>query len=314
MTPKTYSDLVLFVQNKLDIRDEDFIDSTELLQYTEEALLYCEAEIHKLNIEDQYFVAHDVVPLVYGQDMYNLPSNIYGNKILRIVYSDGSSICNIPRRTQKERFADSVYDTTIAPTVNGQYSYMLTNLGQLNGNRMRFYPKPQEASDTVTVAGGVTTVGSTAMTSAAAFTSSSIQPGWFVTAGSSVYPGTRVQEVVSTSAVTLTEKAALTSTALSVTFTEPLVQIWYIRQVAIPTGSTTLTEYIDFPEFWYFIAQHVVVNCLKKEIGNPRLDVELATLNELKMQMTNTLSNMVPDQDDEIEKDLTMYADQGVVY
>jgi hypothetical protein len=84
--------------------------------------------------------------------------------------------------------------------------------------------------------------------------------------------------------------------------------MWYIRSVSIPTAAT---DYIDFPEFWHFVAQHVIVKCLRKEIGNPRLQTEMLILDQVKAQVLETLSNMVPDQNDELEKDTSIYEDMN---
>jgi hypothetical protein len=82
MALKTMAELKSYVKDKLDLRDEDFITDTEMTSYIEEAIGYCEAEIHKLNIEDQYFVAQSTIALVSGQADYDLPSNIPNSNFL----------------------------------------------------------------------------------------------------------------------------------------------------------------------------------------------------------------------------------------
>jgi hypothetical protein len=305
MTLKTFNQLLTFVQDKLDIRDEDFVSLSEMYEYTEEAIKYCEAEIHKLNIEDQYFVAHDVIPLVQGQDMYSLPPNMYANKVLKILYANGTIIHDIKRMKIVRRFESGLFDVLYGIAPNGDYRYMLTNLSSQGQNRVRLYPKAVETSNTATVSGLVATAGSTTVTATSGF--SAVTNEWF-TQDSRFPRGTRIQSVISDTQAVVTEPALTTGTS-DATFIEGRLQIWYIRRASIPT---TLTDLIDFPEFWHFIAQFVLVNCLKKELGNPRLEVELMTLKELKDQMLSTLANMVPDQDDEIEKDISMYNDMGV--
>jgi hypothetical protein len=297
MSQKTYSALRLFVQNKLDLRDEDFIDDAEILEYTEEALKYCEAEVHKLGIEDQYFVAHAPITLVNGKFDYALPSNIYGNKILKALYSNGTFTTPLKRVTDSRRFERSEDVRKYGTVTSGEYGYMLVNNDIRQGTRMRLYPTPTESSTTLSTTG---TVATTAVLSALGSTSG-VAPGWFVS-GASIASGTLVQTVDSGTQVTMSAEGLAASVGETITFTEPRLQVWYIRRVAIPTADTDM---IDFPEFWHFVAQHVVVNCLKKEVGNSRLQVEAITLEEYRKQMLETLTNMVPDQDTMIEQDLS---------
>lgn len=304
MSQKTYSQLLAFVQDKLDLRDEDFITSAEILSYTEEALQSCEAIVHNLNIEDQYFVAHAPLTLVNGKSDYNLPSNIYANKILRVVYSNGSVTTPIKRITNQGRFENADYVKKYGISVQGEYGYMLVNNDVRSGTKLRMYPTPTESSSTLVTTG---TVAVSAVVTALASTSG-VAPGWFVS-GTGIADGTTVQSIDSATQVTLSTPALVAGSGVTITFAEPRVQIWYIRNVAIPT---TGTDYIDFPEFWYFVAQHVIVNCLNKEIGNPRINAEMAKLDGYRGQLVETLANMVPDQEDLIEQDLS-FADWSMV-
>jgi hypothetical protein len=164
---------------------------------------------------------------------------------------------------------------------------------------MRLFPTPTENSAVVT-ASGTSTNGSAVLTGLASTTGVAVDD--FVS-GTGIVTGTRVKSVDSASQITMTELAVASGT-VTFTFTQPRLVIWYIRNANVPTAST---DYIDFPEFWHFVAQHVVVNCLKKEVGNPRIQIEVQTLLKVEQQMLETLSNMVPDQDDKIEQDLTSY-------
>jgi hypothetical protein len=181
----------------------------------------------------------------------------------------------------------------------GEYGYMLVNNDVRSGVKMRLYPTPLESSTVVTTTGDVA---ASAVLSGLASTSG-VAPGWFVS-GTNIPTGTLVQSVDSATQVTMSADGLAVSAGATITFTEPKLQVWYIRNVDIPDADT---DTIDFPEFWHFVAQHVVVNCLKKEVGNSRLGVELETLEQYRQQMLETLSNMVPDQDDLVEQDLSSY-------
>lgn len=298
---KTYSSLSSFVEKKLDLLEENFITTAELLEACEEAITYCEAEIHKLNIEDQYFVACANLRMEAGKQTYSLPSNMYANKILRIVYTDGIKMYPVKRLTGKDRFSQAE-DLRLSANSTDLW-YMLENNDVNTGTLIRFYPIPnetsQQATPTATLVAGsrsVATVSSTAGVSVGDFVS-----------GAGIALNTRVQSVDSATSMTLDAPAKTSGTAVALTINEPRLLVWYIRRANIPALAA---DVIDFPEFWSFIAQHMIVECLDKEIGNPRLQKAMAKLQVLQEQMQSTLSNMVPDQEDKIEMDRSSYVEQ----
>jgi hypothetical protein len=301
MALKTLGELITFVQDKLDLRDEDFITTTEMTSYFEEAIRYCESEIHKLNIEDQYFVAQSTMRLVNGQADYALPANMYANKILRVMYSNGSELYDIRRLTKQYRFQDAELSRRYSVGNPATYQYMLVNLDPRLGTKVRLFPTPLETTTTVTST-GTTVSGSPIITGLGSTTGMAAE--YFVS-GTGIVDGTRIQSVDSATQITMAENAVASGT-VSITATEPRVLVWYIRNASIPSATT---DYIDFPEFWHYIAQFVIVNCLKKELGNPRVQIEVETLLKMEKQMLETLSNMVPDQDDTVEQDLSSYSE-----
>jgi len=301
---KTWSFISTFVKRKLDLQEESFITPAELLDYGEEALRFCESVIHKLNIEDQYFTTVQPLALVEGRSEYSLPSNIYANKIQRVVYNDGSRIFDIPRLRQEKRFEAASLMDQHPP--GESYGYMLMNNDPRATTQIRLFPKSRETSVKVTPTGDLTS-GSTTITTVSDFTS--IVVGQFIS-GASIPNGTRIESFSESGAtIVMTQAAVATATTETVTITEDRVLIWYTRSTTIPTVTT---DVIDFPEFWNFIAQSIIVSCLKKELGNPRLEVELMKLKELEKHVEETLANMVPDQDDRIEVDTSHYQDSSV--
>lgn len=301
MSQKTYSQLSAFVQKKLDLQEENFITAAELLEACEEAITYCEAEIHKLNIEDQYFVACANLRIESGKQTYSLPSNMYANKILKVMYTDGVKVYPVKRLTGRDRF--SVAEELRLSANSTDLWYMLENNDVNTGTLIRFYPIPnetsQQATPTATLVAGsrsVATVSSTA----------GVAVGHFVS-GTGIALNTRVQSVNSATSLTLDAPATTSGTGVTLTINEPRIMVWYIRRANIPASST---DVIDFPEFWSFISQHMIVECLDKEIGNPRLQKAMAKLQVLQEQMQSTLSNMVPDQEDKLEMDMSSYVEQ----
>lgn len=306
MAGKTYGALRTFVQDKLDLRDEDFVDEAELLSYTEEAIRFCEAEVHKLNIEDQYFTTQAALRMQAGRSDISLPSNIYANKILRVVYSNGTVTHDLKRIRSLHRYASSESTRKFGQAVQGEYSYMLVNNSQASGTRIRLFPTPTESSTYTVYSESAPETGVGEDTFGPVDNPADWVVGHFL--NSALFPpGTRIS-AVNGSEITVTNGAVAAGTLGNGSLVSDLLQVWYIREAEVPTLDE---DEIDFPEFWTFIAQHVVVNCLKKEPGNPRLLPEVEALKELKEQMLSTLSNMVPDQDDTIEPDMTHYMDMG---
>jgi hypothetical protein len=307
MSSVTYGDIKSYVQNRLDLRDEAFITPIELLQYTEEALKYCEAEVHKLNIEDQYFEAEHFIRLFNGKPDYNLPSNIYANKILRIVYQTASAAYDMSRISHRRRYVDSSNIDRYGDASGNDFRYRIVNNNPVDGTKVRFHPRPTFS----TPAWGftATTVNASAtLTAVSSFTGLAI--GQFVS-GTGIRNGSRIEELnPGTSEIVLNQSANASGTAVSLTAVQDQVRVHYIRRVEIPVLDA---DPIDFPEFWNFIAQHVVVACLKKELGNPRIGIEDAYLKELRQQMSDTLADMVPDQlGDLIEFDMDHYTDSAL--
>lgn len=81
------------------------------------------------------------------------------------------------------------------------------------------------------------------------------------------------------------------------------VTIWYIRNA---TRLTTFADTCDIPEFVNFVMQYVKMRCYEKE-GNPNLPTAMAALDQQRGQLQSTLASMVPDADNEIEPDMSLY-------
>jgi hypothetical protein len=303
MSYKTYGNIRDFVQQKLDLQEESFIQPSELLLYCEEAIKYCEAEIHKLNIEDLYFESQAPLAFVAGRSDYDLPSTIYAHKITRMAYKSGTAAFPIDRLTKRQRYEESVEIQSNAAT-GRMWNYMIFNHDPRSGSKIRIFPTPQETS-TVTSITGTLVGGSRVVSAVSSVTGLSV--GDFIT-GTGIPNGTRL-EAIGTTTITLSAEAITAGAAVALTVTEPKVIVWFIRRAQIPAATTDL---IDMPEFWNFVAQHMIVECLKKELGNPRVVDEKEKLAQMREQVLSTLANMVPDQNDSIEKDTTIYDDMDV--
>jgi hypothetical protein len=304
---KTYGDALSFVENKLDLQDEIFITSAELTQYFEEAIKYCEAEIHKLDIEDMYFETVAPIALEAGVSTYALPENIYAQKILRLVFNDNTKFYDVRRNTRKNRYAEQKLVQQYS--TGSYYSYQLFNNSVLVGPTIEISPASQDITAVVTGITATTTLGS--KTLSVLSSTAGLASRYFVT-GTGIPDGTWIESVDTVnSTLRMSQAATATGTTIAIAATEPRMLCYYIRRAFVPS---VLTDYIDYPEFWNFITQHVIVECLKKELGNPRIADEKIKLDELRQQMIETLTDKVPDQEDEIEKDITAYDDMDNFY
>ena len=85
---------------------------------------------------------------------------------------------------------------------------------------------------------------------------------------------------------------------------QPL-KIYYLRSANRYLNETSVC---DIPEFSDVINQYVRYRCRKKE-GHPLTDMEKADLSMMIATMIETLKQRVPDENDEILKDMSFYDD-----
>jgi len=143
----TLSDIREKVESDLDLQDEQFIDPDEFKSYVNAAIREAEAEIHKLNLEDQYFLSHAFLALTTGVGEYALPEDIYATKIRSIQYDREDKSYEILRFRGKKAFEDFLYWRRYG-TETTDYKYMLTNVRGV-GPRIAIAPKSFETSSEV---------------------------------------------------------------------------------------------------------------------------------------------------------------------
>lgn len=141
----TYADLRTKVEKDLDLETEDFIQSDEMIGYFNEAIDECEAEIHKLGMEDEYFLKKTALPLVQGQEEYDLPTDIYANKIRHVVYKNGTKIFTI-KRCRKDKFLKYA-DYQLSPPTDF-YEYFIINPTAGEKPKIVLLPASRETSST----------------------------------------------------------------------------------------------------------------------------------------------------------------------
>jgi len=81
--------------------------------------------------------------------------------------------------------------------------------------------------------------------------------------------------------------------------------IWHLRPVVELTGSDT--DPIDLPEFVNFIYAFVKGKCKQKENGGIMPPDAQSEIDRERQLMVDNLTDRVPDYDNEVEKDLSIY-------
>jgi len=141
MFSPTYSQLKTYLEQELDLQDETFITPNELMAYFNEAVDMIEAAIH--NIYEDYFLTNAVLPITSGVAGCTLPSDIYAQKIRKILYNDNGSLKYEIRRLKK--LEDILY---IQPT--DLYAYVILN-SSTSGLALTLYPTPQDTNTNITI-------------------------------------------------------------------------------------------------------------------------------------------------------------------
>jgi hypothetical protein len=136
MTALTLSELKRRIQEPLDLEEETFIESDELTDIINTAIDEAEAIIH--NIYEDYFLTSEYLTVEADEDDYDLPTDIYANKIRSVVYNDGLNKYEI------KRYNGPLADIELIDE-NEDYRYMLVN-GGTTGYQIRFLPAIRDAS------------------------------------------------------------------------------------------------------------------------------------------------------------------------
>lgn len=111
------------LERELGIEDELWINESELLEYTNRAVREAKAEIEALY--QDYFLSYATITFVADQESYDLPSDIYANKIRRFLFENGSTRYTIDRMRDWKKFESK----SIEDYQNGssRYAYFIIN-------------------------------------------------------------------------------------------------------------------------------------------------------------------------------------------
>lgn len=141
MYSPTYLELKTYLQKELDLEDETFITSDEFMSYFNEAVDMIEAAIH--NIYEDYFLTSSTLAISSGTSEYAFPSDIYAQKIRKVLYNDNGSLKYEIRRLK--RLEDTLYIDS-----NDLFAYVITNSSS-GGLKFKLYPTPQISNSAITI-------------------------------------------------------------------------------------------------------------------------------------------------------------------
>jgi hypothetical protein len=128
MEAKTWGQMRSELRNELNLGDQGLVEDPELMVMANRGLQFAESEIHSLN--EDYFRTHDVLTLVDGISTYNLPSGIYGAKLRKVLFDDGTTSYEVCRIRNKD----------IGQSFTGQRLHYELDNSSLYGMRMAFSP------------------------------------------------------------------------------------------------------------------------------------------------------------------------------
>ena len=239
MQYKTAAQIIARVQRETDTEDEaggdEFIRAAEWLDWINDGVDEAEAIIHKLGAEDEYFLKTGNISLVSGDNTYSLPTDIYANKIKRVIYVNGTTVITVKRMRGESRFEDAQIIASGGTGVQ-EYGYILTNTSAASGVIMNLYPTPGE-----TVSNGL--------------------------------------------------------------------RVWYIRNA---NAVAATTDTVDLPEFYTFLYAFLKWKVESKaNPGSPLAESAKIEYLEQRKLMEETLTDMVPDEDNRIIPDLTFYKEMN---
>jgi hypothetical protein len=226
---KTLLQIRNHVKADLDLEDELFITDTDIDRWINEGIASAEQQIHTLY--EDYYMCQSSIAITEGQNLYDYPSDIYANKIRKIIFRDGlvnSTSTHVVKRIKDIVNASSL-DYYNSNSTNAFLSWHPMN-DATNGRKIRIFP--------ATGRGGT-------------------------------------------------------------------LDIWYIRNAKQLVNDE---DVCDIDEFEKYIVQYAKTQAFLKD-NDPRADDSKVLQEQYKGDMINTLSNMVPDNDNELLMDMTHYDD-----
>lgn len=313
----TYGEFKTALFQEADIADELFIQPTELVRIFNKSIQEAESLIHLLH--EDYFLTFETLPLVTSTAIYDMPADVYAHKIRGIIYNNGSKRYLVKRVRNLYKFeeieaiesyvADDFYKYIVFSPSHKRLTVTHDNANPsvltLTGHGLYENERVQVEA----ISGGTLPAALSASTD---YFAKSVAATTFQL--SATRGGTGLQLATGSSLIVTNSgpKIRLSPTAQETSTTN--IKVWYIRNAK--RVSTTASDFerdatvIDIPEFSNFILSYAKMKVYQKE-GNAMYPEAKAQMEEDKRTMVNTLQQMVPDNDDTVEQDLSHYEESN---
>lgn len=136
------------VRKETDCQDSsNFVGTDEFVEMLNEGIDVAEGEIMKVN--EDYFLNSSSISLISGTSDYDLPSDIFGQKIRSLIYANGTKIYPIKRIKDPEMFYKKKEIDTYG-TSESEYCYILKAATAGAQCKIVLSPTPQETGAFVT--------------------------------------------------------------------------------------------------------------------------------------------------------------------
>lgn len=311
----TYGEMRLEVERSLDLEEELFIQPEEILTAANDAIADAEAEIMRLH--EDYMLTQAPLFLVTGRSAYPFPGNIYANKVRGLEYRNGTIYYPIDKFREMRKF-DRIADYGFNPSQNQDYKWYPRHDSAAGGQKIILVPPAQEDSGAqITIALGSPAILSTVAAHGLSIGSEiSIQTTGTLPTGFEPFTIYTVSAVPSSTTFQVQEVPG--GADLGATGTQSGVHTYesapfrvtcnYIRTANRMIDDDSV---LDIPQFATYVKAFMKERCLEKEPGNPGLgDAQKETV-RLREQMLATLSEMVPDNQNQIEMDMSHYEEMS---
>jgi hypothetical protein len=137
---RTLAQLRDAVVQDLDLEDDDFISKADLNRWINDGIQAAERKIHTLY--EDYFLTDTEVNITYGNHFVDYPSDIYANKVRKIVFKDGPSGSNVQSHEVKR--VKDILDAISRDIYNDQTTTPLLQWSPhnsiANGRKIRLHP------------------------------------------------------------------------------------------------------------------------------------------------------------------------------
>lgn len=302
MPLKTYDQMKAKLQGDMDLIDEPFLPSSELVRCMNEAIKDAETAIHNFGIEANYFRAPAFLNLVNNQQPYSLPTDIYANKILGMFYQSPpptTVLSGTSTISTAVLVMSSATGISIGQFVFGTGVPLFTRVIGISGTSVTV-SQPATASGTVS------------------FTFVSIMPS----TAARQYEIHKMRDIRQTfynhqgdDYTYLIVNSQIEAGGNQIVFYPtpnedgPQVMLWYIREVrAITETANDPNNVLEIAECENFLYAHCKWNIALK--SGRMVQERKEARNQQYQLMMETLAEMIPDGDTKVRMDLSSYYNQ----